>query len=257
MNDAFGQPQVAVVLGGTSDIAGAVVDRLAAARCRTVVLAGRDGADLQRAAERARAAGAGQVATVAFDATGPDPAAAATVDACLAAAGQPVDLVLVAVGALGDESGDHHDPVEVARLATVNFAWPAAALAAAAGRLRQQGTGRLVVLSSVAAVRTRPSNLAYGAAKAGVDAFALGLRQDLRGSGVTVQVVRPGFVATKMTEGRPAAPFATTAEAVADAVVAALGGDRAVVWVPPAVRGVFAVARLLPLRLWWRVAGRS
>lgn len=256
MNDAFGQPQVAVVLGGTSDIAGAVVDRLVAARCRTVVLAGRDAGTLSRAAERAKTSGAAQVATVPFDATGAVPAGA-TVDACFAAAGQPVDLVLVAIGALGEEAGDHRQPAEVARLATVNFTWPATAMAAAAERLRAQGTGRLVVLSSVAAVRTRPSNLVYGAAKAGIDTFALGLRQDLRGTGVTVQVVRPGYVATKMTEGRPAAPFATTPGAVADAVIAALGTDAAVVWVPPVVRGVFGVARVLPLRLWWKVtAGR-
>lgn len=256
MNDAFNRPQSVVVLGGTSDIALAVVDRLVAERCRTVVLAGRDAGGLVAAAERARRAGAERVATVPFDALGAVPAAD-TVAACLGAAEGPVDLVVVAVGALGDEPADHRDPAAVARLLTVDATWPAAALSALAGQLRRQGSGRIVVLSSVAAVRTRPSNLAYGSAKAALDTFALGLAQDLRGTGVTVQVVRPGFVATKMTAGRPPAPFATTPEVVAAAVVGALGSGRTVVWVPPAVRWLFLVARTLPLRLWWRLAGAA
>lgn len=256
MNDAFNRPQSVVVLGGTSDIAGAVVDRLVADRCRTVVLAGRDHESLQAAAARARAGGAERVAAVVFDAQGGVPAER-TVDECMVAAGGPVDLVLVAVGALGDEEGDHHRPDRVAQLSTVNFTWPVAALAAVAGALRRQGSGRVVVLSSVAAVRTRPTNLAYGAAKAGLDSFALGLAQDLRGSGVELHVVRPGYVATKMTAGRPPAPFSTTAEAVADAVMAGAGSGRSVIWVPPVVRWMFAVARVLPLRIWWRLAGAS
>lgn len=254
MNDAFAWPQSVVVLGGTSDIARAVVDRLVAERCRTVVLAGRRADAMAGAADRARATGADRVATVAFDALGGEPAAA-TVDACWQAAGGMVDLVLVAVGALGDEAGDHRHPGQVADLVTVNAAWPMAACAAAAGRLRDQGGGRLVVLSSVAAVRTRPGNLAYGAAKAAVDTFALGLRQAMAGTAVTVQVVRPGYVATKMTAGRPPAPFATRPEAVAEAVVGAAPGDRAVVWVPGPLRWLFLVARLLPVPVWWRLAG--
>jgi len=63
-------------------------------------------------------------------------------------------------------------------------------------------------------------------------------------------VVRPGFVSTKMTAGRPPAPLATTPEAVADAVVAGLAAGRDTVWVPSALRPVFAVFRHLPRPLW-------
>jgi decaprenylphospho-beta-D-erythro-pentofuranosid-2-ulose 2-reductase len=74
-------------------------------------------------------------------------------------------------------------------------------MVAFAGILRAQGHGRMVVLSSVAGVRVRRANFVYGSAKAGLDAFATGLGESLRGSGASVMVVRPGWVATKMTAG--------------------------------------------------------
>ena len=83
-------------------------------------------------------------------------------------------------------------------------------LLAAAARLRAQGSGVIVILSSVAAVRPRRANFVYGAAKAGLDAFGRGLADALHGSGVRVLLVRPGFVTGRMTAGLPPAPLAAT-----------------------------------------------
>jgi decaprenylphospho-beta-D-erythro-pentofuranosid-2-ulose 2-reductase len=250
--DAFGQPQSVVVLGGTSDIAGAVVDLLCARRCRTVVLAGRHLERLKAASAGAIKAGAERVAEVVFDA-GDVTSAATTVDECFAAAGG-VDLVLIAVGVL---SGRHNerDAAQAAEVATATYAWPVAAATRAAALLAGQGHGRIVVLSSVAGVRVRRSNFVYGSAKAGLDAFALRLADAMRESGVTVQVVRPGFVRTKMTAGLRAAPFATTPEAVARAVVNGLATSEPVIWVPPVLRSIFAVLTRLPEPLWKRLPG--
>ncbi len=88
------------------------------------------------------------------------------------------------------------------RMMTVNLTWPAAALSAVADQMRQQGHGRIIVLSSVAGFRIRRSNYVYGSAKAGLDGFAQGLSEALRGTGVSMHIVRPGFVRTKMTAGR-------------------------------------------------------
>jgi decaprenylphospho-beta-D-erythro-pentofuranosid-2-ulose 2-reductase len=250
--DAFGQPQSIVVLGGTSDIAIAVVERLCAQRCRTVVLAGRDRDRLAAAAARAEAAGAQRVARVVVDAADARSAAPA-VEQCFDAAGD-VDVVLVAVGVLSSRR-DELDAGRAAEVAAVTYAWPVAAATRAAALLVAQGHGRIVVLSSVAGVRVRRANFVYGSAKAGLDAFALGLADALEGTGVTLQVVRPGFVRTKMTDGLPAAPFATTAEGVADAVVAGLGTPATVIWVPPVLRPVFAVLARVPSALWKRLPG--
>ncbi len=252
MLDAFGHPQSALVLGGTSDIATALLGALVADRCRTVVLAGRDDGRLRAAAARLADAGATSVETVTFDATRPEDADR-VVARCLAAAGGQVDLAVMAVGRLDQPRRDGLDPADVAAVATVNFAWPAAALASLAGHLCEQGQGRIVVLSSVAGVRVRPANFPYGAAKRGIDAFALALADEVAGSGVSVHVVRPGFVHSKMTAGRRAAPFAVTPAEVAEAVRRGIERDERIIWVPGFLRWVFVGMRLLPPALWRRL----
>src|SRR5207249_9228805 len=111
---------------------------------------------------------------------------------------------------------------------------------------RAQGTGELVVFSSVAGVRVRRANYVYGSAKAGLDGFASGLADALHGSGVRLLLVRPGFVIGRMTDGMSPAPLSSTPDQVADATVAALRRGRTEVWVPGLLRYVFAVMRVLP-----------
>ena len=111
----------------------------------------------------------------------------------------------------------------------------------------------LVVLSSVAAERPRRQTYVYGSSKAGLDAFALGLGDDLVGTGARVLIVRPGFVRTSMTEGQKPSPGATTPEAVADAIVAGLEKGAEVVHVPPLLRVVFSGLRHLPRPVWRRL----
>jgi decaprenylphospho-beta-D-erythro-pentofuranosid-2-ulose 2-reductase len=253
MNDAFGHPQSVVVLGGTSEIAREILQMLATGRCRSMVLAGRDTAALERAGDGLREK-VQRVETVSFDAAATGEADK-VITRCFEAAGEPVDLVIMAVGELGHQEQDEQDPDRIARMVTVNLTWPAAALTAVAGRLRTQGHGRIVVLSSLAGYRVRRANFVYGSTKAGLDGFALGLSEALRGSGASLHVVRPGFVHTKMTEGRPAAPFAVGPERVAADVVRGLGRGQTVIWSPAALRFVFSTFRLLPQAVWRRLPG--
>jgi decaprenylphospho-beta-D-erythro-pentofuranosid-2-ulose 2-reductase len=251
--DAFGHPQSVVVLGGTSEIAREIVNVLVAQRCRTVVLAGRDTSALESYAGELGRSGA-NVTTVKFDATTTDDVDK-TVRLCFEAANEQVDLVVMAVGELGVQEADEADPQRIAHMVTVNTTWPSAALAEVAARLQRQGHGRVVVLSSVAGVRVRRSNFVYGSTKAGLDGFALGLGEAVRGTGISVHVVRPGFVHTKMTAGRPAAPFAVGPERVARDVVRGLERGETVIWSPGILRYVFSVFRLLPQAIWRRLPG--
>ena len=253
MNDAFGHPQSVIVLGGTSEIAREVVTLLAADRCRTVVLAGRDPVSLEVTATELRQSVA-RVEVVLFDAaaTGDvDP----TITRCFEIAGEAVDLVMVAVGELGAQETDEADPDRIAQMVTVNFTWPAAALSAVGAHLTRQGHGRMVVLSSVAGHRVRRSNYLYGSAKAGLDSFARGLGESLRGTGVTVHVVRPGFVRTKMTAGRSPAPFAVGPERVASDIVRGLEHGQEVIWTPGILKWVFSTLGCLPRALCRRLPG--
>lgn len=243
--------RTALVLGGGSDIARAIVKLLADRGLEQVVLAGRnpaamvgpDGLD-----PRVR------VHPILWDATDTD-AHPALLRAAVEHLGE-IDVVLGAVGLLGHHAGVSMRAPEVATMAHTNFVGPAAALATIAPELARVGHGTIVVLSSVAAVRPRKSNYVYGSAKAGLDAFSRGLADALHPTGARVLVVRAGFVRSRMTAGLAPAPFATDPETVAAAVVSALARDRSgVIWVPAVLRPLFAVLRTLPGSWWRRVAG--
>lgn len=253
MRDAFNHPQTAIVLGGTSEIAGAILDRLIASRLRAVVLVGRDAAALEVAAASLRNRGV-TASVIVADATDPTSAEPA-IAAAFAALGEPCDLLLVALAILGDQAASDDDAALTATTFTVNATWPAAALAASRGRLVAQGSGRVLVLSTVAAIRTRRTNYAYGASKQALDGFARGFAASVAGHGIGVTIVRPGFVTTKMTAHLSPAPMSTTAGAVADVAVAALAKGSAVAYAPPALKVVFAVLRHLPEALWRKVPG--
>jgi decaprenylphospho-beta-D-erythro-pentofuranosid-2-ulose 2-reductase len=115
-----------------------------------------------------------------------------------------------------------------------------------ARRLREQGHGTLIVLSSVAGERLRRSNFICGSSKAGLDGIAQGLGDLLSGSGAKVLIVRPGFFRTKMSAWKSVPPFSTTPDAVAMAAVEALTQGREVVWVPSSLRWVMTVMKHLP-----------
>ncbi|MFF8725377.1 decaprenylphospho-beta-D-erythro-pentofuranosid-2-ulose 2-reductase [Streptomyces sp. NPDC015171] len=249
MKDATAPPQSLLVLGGTSEIALATARRLIARRVRTVWLAGRPSPALEQAAEELRELGA-DARTVVFDALDPD--SHDTVLGKVFAEG-PIDLVLLAFGILGDQAHDERDPVRAVRVAQTNYTGAVSAGLVAGRALQAQGHGSLVVLSSAAAERARRADFIYGSSKAGLDVFAQGLGDALHGTGVRVMVVRPGFVRTRGTAGRPQAPFATTPEAVATAVELGLRRRSETVWVPGTLRLVMAVLRHAPRALFRRL----
>jgi len=239
MRDAVGSVQSVVLFGGTSDIGLDIVKALVADRARTVVLAARDTARAEQAAATLTPA---SVEVVELDAARPETHEAAVTRIFDRPEG--LDVAIVAAGALG-RAGDEQ-LLDAAELQLVNGAGAVSVMAHAARAMRRQGRGTIVLLSSVAADRPRRSNYAYGASKAAADAFARGLQHDLHGSGVDVMIVRPGFVRTKMTEGRDEAPGAVDAPAVTRAVVEGLRARRSVVYVPGLLRWVMLVIRLLP-----------
>ena len=245
MKDALGSVQSVLVLGGGSDIALATLRELVQRRARTVVLAARD-------PERARPPPPScarpvrpRVETVAFDAR--DTASHdAFVDDVFERVGD-VDLALLAFGVLGDQEEAEHDGRAAVDIAEVNYVASVSVAVPIAQRMRTQGHGTIVALSSVAGERARRSNFVYGSSKAGIDALLPGPRRfSLVGTGVRVMIVRPGFVHTKMTDGMDAAPLSTTPEAVADAIVRGLARGHETVWVPSQLRYVMSVLRHVP-----------
>ena len=250
MRDATGGVQSVLVLGGTSEIGVATARRLVRDRARRVILAARDPGRAEGAAAELRALGA-EAETVAFDARDVDSHEAFVADVFDRFG--DVDLVLVAWGVLGDQeqlARDHDAAVEAAQ---VNYTGVVSVSVPLAERMRRQGHGTIVYLSSVAGERARKSNFVYGSTKAGMDAFAQGLGDSLADSGVSVMVVRPGFVKTKMTEGLDPVPFSTDADAVAESIAAGLRRSAHTVWSPGPLRFVMSALRHVPRPIFRRL----
>lgn len=241
--------RVIAIFGGRSEIGLAVATRLATDS--TVVLAARSG-PMDEAVSLCRAAGARRVEIVPFDA---DQIAEhhAVVDEIEGRVG-PIDVAVLAFGILGNQEQAERDPAHVEQILHTDFVAQASLLGVLAERMRRRGRGSLVAFSSVAGARVRRANYVYGSAKAGLDGFASGLADALHGTGVHLVIARPGFVIGRMTKGMAPAPFSSTPDQVADAVVRRIARGRGVeLWIPWQLRAMFAVARLVPRAVWRRM----
>jgi decaprenylphospho-beta-D-erythro-pentofuranosid-2-ulose 2-reductase len=250
MENALGQPQTIVLIGGTSDIGLAIVRRLLNPTTTSVVLACRDVERGERAATGLRHRDL-SVDVVHFEAT--ETAAHEAFARSLSEKYGDIDVAIIAFGLLGDGSVTSVDPEAAVEIADVNFTGVVSCTIAIANEMRQQGHGSIVMLSSVAGERVRRVNPVYGGTKAGIDGFAQGLGDVIAADGVHMLIVRPGFVESAMTTGHEPAPFATTPEKVADATAKALRARRRTVWVPGILRYVFSVLRHLPGAVWRRL----
>ena len=249
MLDALGQPQSVLLLGGSSDIGLATVERWSERRPLRVALAGRPGPGRDAAVRRLSEAGA-SVDVHDFEAE--DTEAHPRLLADVAARGD-IDVALVAFGILADDEASWRDHAAAVRQARVNYVGAVSVGVLLGEQLRRQGHGVVVVLSSVAGERVRRSNFVYGSTKAGTDGFYLGLGEALRDVGGRVLVVRPGFVRTKMTRGRKPAPLAVDADQVAEAIVTGVADGSELIWVPRTLRGVMTVLRHVPRPLFRRL----
>ncbi len=249
MINALGQPQSVLLLGGTSEIGLATLRAWAETCTPHVVIAARPSARREHAVEELRALGL-DVEVEDFDAedTESHPDLVERV-----ARRRDIDVAVVAVGVLEDQEVAWQDHAAAMRQGRVNFLAPVSLGVCLAEVMRRQGHGVVVALSSVAGERVRRSNFVYGAAKAGMDGFFVQLGEALRGSGVSVVVVRPGFVRTRMTAELPDGPLAVDADVVADSIVRAVTSRTPIVWVPGTLRPVMSVLRHVPRPLFRRL----
>lgn len=246
--------QVVVVFGGRSEIGLEVAARIAAGA--TVVLAARRPDDLEEQRQRLAREGAAAVHTIEFDAD--NTADHDRLIKQIVADHGPIDVAIVAFGILGDQARAEVDAAHALQIAHTDYVAQINVLTPLATQMRAAGRGNLIVFSSVAGVRVRRANYVYGSTKAGLDGFASGLSDALHGSGVSLLLVRSGFVIGNMTKelmeaGTKPAPMSRTASQVADAVVKALNGKKRIVWVPGALRPIFFLMRLLPQAIWRRM----
>ena len=108
--------------------------------------------------------------------------------------------VISAVGYLGDQEIAQSDFSEAKKIMDSNYTGVVSLFNIIADDFEKRRSGFMVGISSVAGDRGRKSNYIYGSAKAALTAYLSGLRNRLYDAQVHVLTVKPGFVATKMTE---------------------------------------------------------
>jgi short-subunit dehydrogenase len=116
--------------------------------------------------------------------------------------------------------------------AMTNFVGALAQVEAAMEIFRAQNHGRLVVISSMSAVRGMPGSVTtYAATKAGVAHLAEGVRADVLGTPIAVSVIYPGYIRSEMNE-RLKVPFIVSTERGVASIVAAIEKEKASARVP-------------------------
>jgi short-subunit dehydrogenase len=247
---------LAFITGASSGIGQALAARYARAGWRLALVARR--ADALQAWAAAQGLGPDRAGVYAADVADTD----AIVDAgrrCIAAQGLP-DVVVASAGiSIGMDTAERADLDVMRELLAVNNVGLAATFHPFLAAMRARGSGTLVGVASVAAIRGLPGHGAYCASKAGVVAYCESLRVECRGSGVRVVTLVPGYVATPLTAGnRYSMPFLMAPEAFAERAFDAIAAGRSYRVIPWPMGVVAKALRLLPNAWYDRLlAGRG
>ncbi|MGF6210359.1 SDR family oxidoreductase [Comamonas sp. 4034] len=171
----------------------------------------------------------------------------AACEQCLAIQGVPDVVVANAGVSFGIDTAEREDLEVMAQTYATNVIGMAATFHAFVRPMQARGSGKLVGIASVAGIRGLPGHGAYCASKAAVISYCESLRVELARSGVQVQTICPGFVATPLTsQNRYGMPFLMQPEAFADRAFAAIGKGRSYSVIPWQMGLVAKLLRLLP-----------
>lgn len=244
MMNAVGVPQSVLVLGGSSEIGLAIAAEYLKQGPMRIVLATVPGDPAADAAvEQMKQAGASTVEQIDFDALAPD-THREVIDKAFA--GGDIDIAVVAFGMQADDEKVWQDHKLAVTEAEINYTAAVSVGVLLGEKLRAQGHGQIIAMSSVAGERVRRSNFLYGSTKAGLDGFYLGLGEALRPEGIGVLVIRPGQVRTRLSAHVAEAPLTVNKEDVAVAAVNAVAKGRDIIWVPTPFRFIMMVLRHIP-----------
>lgn len=257
MTDAVRWP-VAMVTGASSGIGEAFARQLAAAGSDLVLVARRKDR-LETLAAEISSTWSRRVEVLAADLV--DPVDLARVEARLREGDPPVDLLVnnAGVGSHGRFAGLSIDSEE--RLIRLNVLAPVRLTSAAIVGMVARGTGAVVNISSISGEQPIPTVATYAATKAYLTSFSESLHGELRGQGVTVTAVLPGFTRSEFHDhanmSRSAIPrFAwLTSDEVARAALDAAKRGRAVCIPRASYRVLVTLSRHAPRGLVRRVAG--
>jgi decaprenylphospho-beta-D-erythro-pentofuranosid-2-ulose 2-reductase len=241
-----------LIIGASSAIATACA-RIWARQNAGLFLVARDAEKLELLANDLRIRGASDVRIFLMDVN--DTAShAAMLDAAVQAFGI-IDIALIAHGTLPDQHACAADAALTLSEFTTNAISVIALLTILSNRFEHQRSGRIGVITSVAGDRGRPANYVYGSAKAAVSVFCEGLRARLFNAGVSLTDIRPGFVATPMTQGLPLPALLTAQpDTVAKRIIEGIGRKKDVLYAPAFWGLIMLLIRNIPRFIFKRMS---
>ncbi|MFE9647694.1 SDR family NAD(P)-dependent oxidoreductase [Streptomyces sp. NPDC006365] len=227
---------VALVTGASSGIGAAVARRLAAEGNWHLVLNGRDRTRLERVAQDLDQS-ANDTSAAAFPTDLAEPGADRRLAEYVLDSAGRVDLLVAGAGIGWAGPFETMPPGVIDEVFSVDVLAPVHLVRLLLPGMVSQGTGRVVLIGSVAGCLGVRDEAVYSAAKAALGTFAEALRYELRGTGVGISHVMPGVVDTPFFERRGAPylrsrPRPVPAERVAEAVWQAITHNRDEVYVP-------------------------
>lgn len=216
-------PKSILITGASSGI-GEALARLYAAPGVTLALGGRDVTRLDAVAAACRERGADAHARPG-DVTDAEATASWIADSDRHAA---LDLVIANAGISAGTGGAGEGADQARRILAVNVGGVMNTVFPAIAVMRARRRGQIAVMASLAGFRGMPGAPAYCASKATIRIWGEGLRGELRGDGIEVSVICPGFVRSPMTAANPfPMPLLMDAERAAVIIRRGLGRDRA------------------------------
>jgi short-subunit dehydrogenase len=240
----------ALIVGASTGIGAALARRLGAAGVRLALVA-RRGPLLDTLADEIAAAGAPRPLVHAHHVADTDAVPAQLEQLCRSLEGR--DRVVYAAGVMPRIDEATYDTALDRTVVEVNLLGAMAWINAVAPRFERAGCGTIVGLSSVAGDRGRRGYPAYNASKAALSTYLEAIRNRVARAGVTVATVKPGPVATPMTDGMTRLPFLISADEAARTVLAAAARGRHEVYVPWRWRPIMLAIRAIPSRLFRRL----
>jgi len=239
------------ILGAGSGIGRAFAKTLAASG-HDLVLAGRRLDDLERTAADCSLRFSVRARVQRFDALAFDDHVA-FVERCEEASDGGLEGVVLCYAEMPDEALARADATLCHRMIDTNFSSAVCLLEGFGSRMAGRGRGWICAIGSVAGDRGRPSNHLYGSTKGALAIYLQGLRARMSRSGVKVLTLKPGFVDTGMTYGRPGMFLVASPERVARDAMRGVGRDRAVVYTPGFWRIIMLLIRAIPDRIFNRL----
>jgi decaprenylphospho-beta-D-erythro-pentofuranosid-2-ulose 2-reductase len=156
-----------------------------------------------------------------------------------------LDLVIIAAGYLPLENSEF-DVSSIEKTLIVNSLSSIILLSGFAKLMISNNRAQILIISSVASIRPRNRNFTYGASKKALDYFAIGLQNKLKNSSLSISILRPGFVYSKMTNNFKPAPFAITVDRLAEIVLIGLLRREKIIYAPRKLSLVMKIASILP-----------